>query len=546
MTATEDRPSDLGEATKPLPELMAELNRRRDTGTLAVVGARGRRELLFVNGELRAARSEIEAERLASWLVARHFITEEDKQFNLLKQGGHEPSPLGHILVRRGLVEQAQLENELEELALTIIARAAADTDASLSFQPGATIGQPDTLPNTATAQLVLHAARAYPDEEAKHAALGGPANLVRLIHSLDDLVQEYEFELPEAILLGRLHRGQRLGDLVNLVDLPPGVFDAGLYALMAAGIVELVDEPPRSQPPPVAQGRPRPETQRPGPPPAAAAMRPAAPTSPAGGPSAPAGDTHASREEVNRLAGSLSSLDHYQLLGLTPDASYQDIFDAWDRFSSHFDPIRGGKDRLADARPQLEAILQRGREAFETLSSPQKRPRYDRMVRADQPAHRSKMVRDMATQRTVPSERGAADAARLEVAQANIARAEELARAGDVFTAISLLEQACALDPQPDGLLKLARLMLLNPHWSNRALEKLRLALELDPMMVDAWMELAEFWRRRKHAERERKALERVLQTAPDHPEAIARYRELMGDSELRRLLARLSRRSD
>ncbi len=531
-------------AARPLPELMAEVSRRRDTGVLAVIGPRGRRELLFVNGELRAARSDIETERLGSWLVARQLLSEELKQLSLLKQGTHEAPPLGHILVRRGLVEQALLETELEELTLSIVARAAAEPDATASFQAGTTAGQPDTLPNIATEQVILHAARAFTDEDAKHAALAQLAHTVRLTRSLDDLVHEYEFELPEAVLLGRLHRGQRLGDLIELSNLPLPVFEAGLYALLTAGIVEIVPEERRPQPPPVARGRPKPS---PG----------SSPSQPTGGRSArePSTPQHApprppasgpvpSKEEILALAGSLGSLDHYQLLELEPDASYQDVFDAWDRFSNRYEMAPLGQSPLVEVRAELEAVLRRGREAFETLSSTQKRPSYDRMVRATLLAHRSQAARGPAHQRADLEQTGE-DAARSSLARANYARADEALRAGDMFTAVQLLEQACALEPHAERLLELARLMLINPQWSNRALEKLQRALELDPGLVEGWMEVAEFWRHRCHDERERKALERALYADPEHQDAVARYADLMGQAELDRLLARLRRSS-
>jgi predicted TPR repeat methyltransferase len=62
----------------------------------------------------------------------------------------------------------------------------------------------------------------------------------------------------------------------------------------------------------------------------------------------------------------------------------------------------------------------------------------------------------------------------------------------------------------------------------TQKALDYLRRALETDPKLVDGWLELARFWNRSGHRERERKALERVLFVEPDHHEAKARHAEL------------------
>jgi Tfp pilus assembly protein PilF len=67
-----------------------------------------------------------------------------------------------------------------------------------------------------------------------------------------------------------------------------------------------------------------------------------------------------------------------------------------------------------------------------------------------------------------------------------------------------------------------------------------MRRAIEADPRNVGAWLELAEFWRRRNHAERQRKSLERVLAIDPDNEQANRMYKDLAGSRELQRLLRR------
>ena len=64
--------------------------------------------------------------------------------------------------------------------------------------------------------------------------------------------------------------------------------------------------------------------------------------------------------------------------------------------------------------------------------------------------------------------------------------------------------------------------------------------AIEVDPEYVEAWLELALFWRRRRNQERERKALEKALAADPENPRAKQMYKELVGKRELERLLKR------
>ena len=69
--------------------------------------------------------------------------------------------------------------------------------------------------------------------------------------------------------------------------------------------------------------------------------------------------------------------------------------------------------------------------------------------------------------------------------------------------------------------------------------MESLRQAVRLNPKYVDAWLELADIWRRRGQPERQRKALERALTAAPESEEAAESYRSAFGERALSRFLA-------
>ena len=122
---------------QPLPTVMADLAEKKVTGALVAISEGTTREILFTNGEIRAARSHEETEKLGMWLVDRGKINEDDRALILLAQGGGDSPPLGHILVTRGYISHEDLEGELEELALTIIRRAAASGRLKSDFVDG-------------------------------------------------------------------------------------------------------------------------------------------------------------------------------------------------------------------------------------------------------------------------------------------------------------------------------------------------------------------------------------------------------------------------
>jgi len=490
-----------------LSGIIADLHRSAATGILSVRAGEATRELVFVQGEVRAACSSLESEKLGSWLVDHGVIDEEHKQVTLSTQGGSESPPLGHLLVQQRLTTEEVLEVQLQQLALTIIERAVREPQLGTEFREGLKEGQPDTLPNLTTPQTILFAARREPDLPSLRMSLDSVHLPVRCTTTIDRVVEEFDLTMSEKVVVGKLHRERTVEQLRQLSQLKEGNFYPALYAMMLAGIVS-----------PASGSSAEPDVR----------VNRSGPAVVAAGPSMAANVT-AERNEILRLAREAPSGDHYRALGLPRDASYQQIFDAWEEYRSRFHPRRASEQHFQDIRDQIVSVYNAAEEAFEVLSSPERRPRYDHGIRAQEQTPAPGLNAPMTIESMV-----------IDYSK----RSDSSLRAGDVLTAIRLLEKACDLDQQPPLMLKLARLMLRNPKWANRALEKLRRALEIDPKFVDGWLEVADFWRRRKSRERERKALERAVAAKPTHPHAVARYRELVGEEELRQLLARVQSR--
>jgi tetratricopeptide (TPR) repeat protein len=236
-------------------------------------------------------------------------------------------------------------------------------------------------------------------------------------------------------------------------------------------------------------------------------------------------------RKFIRKLSEAVTKVDHYKALGLQREANPAEIKDAWTNIKERYSPEGATRPHLKDMVGHLERIVERGRAAYQVLSSHRARERYDGIL---------KMV-EAESHGIEKSKRGLVDPqARKELVEANLKRADELIRDNELYLAIQLLERACALDPRPSELLKLARLLQRNPLWANRALACLRRAIEADPKHVDSWLELADFWRRRNHVERQRKSLERALAVDPDNEAANRMYKDLAGSRELQRLLRR------
>lgn len=496
---------------------MADLAIKRVTGSLVVTSDGAVREILFTNGEIRAARSQIEEEKLGMWLAARGKISEDDRALILLAQGGGDSPPLGQLLVTRRYITREELETELEELALAIVQRASAAPRTTVEFVDGAGDGQLDTLPNVVTSQIILRAARAVTDIDSIRQVIGSPDQTVQLSGRLAHMLQDVELTPTEGFLISRLDAAKNVAGLVNLSSLPEAETYSTLYALMLSGSVVIGDggaaESAEEDPQPVSSVRTVPLDSM-----LAEEIDP------------DQDDFSEQQLEERRLilkrADDVTRVDHYQALGLEPDAHPKDVVAAWERIEREYAP-ETSRPHLRDMEAHLARIVERGREAFEVLSDGRARRRYDDIL--------------LSIERSGVIKKSDFDPkARLNLVEENLKRANELIKENELYLAIQLLEQACAIQPRPEELLKLARLLQRNPLWINRALACMRRAIEADPKYVDAWIELAEFWQRRNHMERQRKSLERALAVEPDNERAKKMYKDLVGNRELQRLLRR------
>jgi len=503
--------------TRPAPTRMAGLAADQSTGTLVISAEDTRREIFFVNGEIRAARSNVEGEMLGMWLVERQWISENERALTLLAQGADEVGNLGHILVKRGCITQSELEDELQRLTLEIIRRAASEASPRFGFMGGQGDPQPDTLPNITTSQIILIAARECRDKVAMWDLLGSFDRKASLKLSLESVLGQLELTPSEGFILSRLDAAKDLSSLKHLSTMPEQEVVSSLYALVVAGVVA-IDAEAGPDEPPVVEEEPIEE--------------PAGVQIDAGIDESGFEKRHIEeRHRIMELADKVTRIDHYRALGLNPGAEMDQIEKAFTVIRKRYSPKRVEEPHLIDQRANLTAIVDRARESYELLSEPKARRRYDKVLASVS----EQQIESTSTRpRTDP-------AARRSLVEANLKRANQLIATGETYLAIQLLEQACSMDPQPTELLKLAKLQMRNPLWIGRALDRLRIAVEVDPTFVQGWLEIASFWQTRGHTERQRKALERAVGADPWNETAGEMYKKLVGGRELDRLLRRV-----
>lgn len=490
-------------ASRPLPEILSELVQTKASGILTAMGAEAHRGIVLVDGTVKAARSTLEEEKLGLYLVEKHWLDENDRAQALLTQATADAPPLGEVLISRGFISASELERELQDLALTIIRRAAADTSAYTEFFDDPEGVHLDTLTHLTTTQVLLNVARASEDSEAKNRLVGDRSRRVRPIGDLQGLLSDLDVTPTEGFILSRANGRPRLRDLIQGASMSEDEAIATIYTLVIARLITIDEgEEDTDHGEAEAQGEA------------------ASPWSE---------KEHDERTEIEHLAVSAPRTDHYQALGLPRTATDEEIIDAWTSIRQRYAISRTSEPHLGDAKTWLETIQDRVQDAYQVLGDPAMRRRYNTVL-AGVARDRSRMNGQPKTPVIDPDARAA-------LVEANLKRADELIRDGEIFSALQMLEQACAIEARPKTLLKLAQLQLKNPKWDTKALRTLHRVLEVDPDFIDAWLELANFWQRHGDTERRRKALEKVLSLDPKNPKATEDYAVLSGKKPLGRL---------
>ncbi len=474
--------------SRPLPEILSELVQGKATGILTAMGVEAHRGIVLVDGEVRSARSTLEEEKLGLFLVGKQWLDEKDRAQALLTQATADAPPFGEVLVARGFINASELERELQDLALTIIRRAAADGSAYTEFFDDPEGVHLDTLTNLTTTQVLLNVARAFEDIEAKHRHLGDRSRRVQLVGDLNVSLEDLEVTPTEAFVLSRAKGRPRLLDLIQGASLPEDEAVTTIYTLVIAGMITIGLDGQEAESQAESQVGTEPDLSE---------------------------NQKIELLEIKTMAEAARRTDHYQALGLERSATDEEIIDAWTSIRQRYAVSRTSEPHLGDAGPWLETIQDRAQDAYQVLGDPATRRRYNSVMAGVDKA------RCRAEGQPVAPE--VDPAARTALVEANLKRADELIRDGEIFSALQMLEQACAIDARPRALLKLAQLQLKNPKWDSKALRTLHKALEVDPDFIDAWLELADFWHRRDDAERRRKALEKVFSLDPNNPKALA-----------------------
>jgi len=471
-----------------LSPLLREYVRRLAVGRLDVIIGDGIRHLWFEAGQVRAVASELEDEKLGNWLVGRGVLEPHRMAITLLRQP--DGVRFGTFLVQEGLLSAEALTKELETLSVAIVSRMLLQAGDIMFFE-GEKLPIDAVSLGMTTGSLLAAAVRAVHEGDQLRRLIDGDGFVWTAQDALL-LYQQLQLTPQEGYLLSRVDGTTTVARLQRLAPMPTGEFTRALAALTVAGVVEIraasaakplvatkVEQPPEPAKEADEALQYTPQQQR-------------------------------EYAEVIKLSSEIAHRDYFRRLGLAPGATPDQVHARYLEFVKLYHPDRAREPHLLSLRNELAQIYSALQEAYETLASPDKKARYEQSLSTSQ---RIDVYKEEERRRL----------ARTAVVDANLKRAQELLRAGDVGMAVQLLDQAVRLNPTAENLLLLARAEFKNPMWSQRALDHLKHAVALAPEFTEAWLELANFWATRNLIDRQQQCLERILEYDPGNPDVKA-----------------------
>jgi curved DNA-binding protein CbpA len=227
----------------------------------------------------------------------------------------------------------------------------------------------------------------------------------------------------------------------------------------------------------------------------------------------APQEEPAAQRHRVAELLSRFGSLDHYELLGITPLARDAEIHEGFERLGRLVHPANAPRLGWVGREGVLRLLFERAAAAYAVLSDPGRRSEYNREagIRISQevsPEQREKEVS--------------------ELAHELFRRGSQHAEREEYFMAVELLRQAIALQPRAEYFRLLAQIQRRNPKWLRDAQESFRRAVKLAPEDTELRIELARLQERAGEAHAAKASYRAVLERKPGDVAAATALRRL------------------
>jgi hypothetical protein len=519
-----------------LPGLLRDLYVGRKTGLLTFARADERRSVHLRRGHLVNADTNVREERMGDGMVRRGLITEAD----LKRAVGfmvRDKKRLGVVLMELGLLDQVRLEEAVAAHVNQILAKVFTWTEGEYEFheQDESSPQEGEVTLRLSTGDLILEAARSVQDPDVIRYSLGDMDRVIGL--STDPLLRFQRINLSptDGYVLSRVDGTLSAREVMQLIPLPIEQTQKSLFGLLSTGVLEFLPVPKRPRP---AMEPARPKGRVASVLPGAGEPAPGLPAAPPPPPpvlSVPepekiATPPDARRREILDAHGALKSRTHFEVLGVTREATEAQVKEAYFRMAKRFHPDAHHDAALSDLRDKLEAVFIRLGDAYEVLRNPRIRASYEKALDARTPRPEPAAHSPSSPARSVAPE--APDPAQeVRLAEEAIRKAARSVAAEKYWEAIQFLEPAIGRVEgkiRQNGRVLLAKAYMKNPNWVKQGEELLLAVLQDDPKNIEACLLLGNIYKIGGLRSRAVGMFRKVLEIKPDHEEALAQLSEL------------------
>ena len=442
-----------------LPLVVRDLWKARASGTLLLWNGDARKRIVFKNGDVVFAATNVEEERLGQRLVRARKISRSVRDLALrVMKRSHER--FGTTIVEWGWVNRTEMQRRVAIQIKDIISSVFAWDAGEYRFEHANEPVPPDLALALHTAEVIYEGARRISDIATVRARLGSTSQLLKLARGK-------RLTIPVTHEDGFMLSGvDGLSSIEAVVGGSPFEEDETLrriYALVLAGVLELAD----------AHG----------------------PISMATSPDQTSKERKASEEEKRFRAGveawhaALQFGSFYDRLRVEPEASGMQIRKAYVEAMTLLEPEPRFRDQIEDLRPRLEKVERKLLQAYEVLSAPERRREYDRLLSEASPeatvAGPRITSQTQAVSKIQPNSSGtvvAGSSGKKEQAALDYVEAKRLHSDGAYFDAIAALNEALQLDPENAHYhCLMAQWLAQNPDCWRASQQHFARAIELD-----------------------------------------------------------------
>ncbi len=224
---------------KPLPEILATVNRYGVPGVLEVSHDDVTKRIFLLDGDIIFATSSDRSESLGEFLVANEVISKEELADSVAELERSPGVRHGEILVKMDLLERDQLGIQVRKQVQAIVWSLFNWSEGQVSFEVGQSKAEETFKIQIPTARAILAGCRRIEDPKTITARMGGRGAILKRLPRPPHL-ERFRLESAERELLEMVDGKRTLFELCEAGPLSAGANARVLYALSELRMVTI------------------------------------------------------------------------------------------------------------------------------------------------------------------------------------------------------------------------------------------------------------------------------------------------------------------